>query len=208
MNKNLLSFLLAMVIVMLSLFESSAQIKYIDGRLTIGEGVSSYYYFDIIANARGVYLKGLNSSFLRLDVSQSQVPMISGYGDGVMFYNPISGNYNVVIAHSVYTGSNASAQANLRNLSNGMDIIRRLRPVSYTVASPLIKSTTPNIQTESNVAMGLVAEELEDVLPNLVFTDNKGHKSIDYISLVPVLIDAVKTLQQEVESLKAKLNDR
>jgi hypothetical protein len=52
----------------------------------------------------------------------------------------------------------------------------------------------------------LIAQELEEVLPNLVFTDEEGRKLVDYVSLIPVLIDAIQSLQKEVDNLKAMIN--
>lgn len=56
--------------------------------------------------------------------------------------------------------------------------------------------------TGGNAEIGLLAQELEQVMPNLVFTDEEGKKLVDYVALIPVLINAVQTLQKEVEALK------
>lgn len=49
--------------------------------------------------------------------------------------------------------------------------------------------------------VGLVAQEVEEVLPEVVF-EHDGFKSVSYSSVVAVLIEAVKTLSKEVEELK------
>ena len=50
--------------------------------------------------------------------------------------------------------------------------------------------------------LGLIAQEVEEVLPELVHTDNEGYKSLEYSELVAVLIEANKALQAKVEALK------
>ena len=45
--------------------------------------------------------------------------------------------------------------------------------------------------------IGVIAQELEEVLPELVTTNDEGFKSVDYIKLTPVLIEAVKELKGE-----------
>lgn len=50
--------------------------------------------------------------------------------------------------------------------------------------------------------IGLLAQEVEKVLPNVVITDPDGNKLINYTAIIPVMIDAIKTLQAEVEELK------
>ena len=49
---------------------------------------------------------------------------------------------------------------------------------------------------------GVVAQELEQVLPHLVHTDDEGMKSVSYNGLVAYLIEEVKALRAEVEELK------
>lgn len=46
--------------------------------------------------------------------------------------------------------------------------------------------------------IGLVAQEVEKILPEVVNTDSKGYKAISYDKLVPVLIEAVKEQQKKI----------
>jgi hypothetical protein len=41
------------------------------------------------------------------------------------------------------------------------------------------------------------------VLPNVVITDPDGNKLINYTAIIPVMIDAIKTLQTEIDQLKS-----
>lgn len=57
--------------------------------------------------------------------------------------------------------------------------------------------------------MGFIAQELQKVFPELVYEDNDGVLSVDYISLIPILVEAMKEqqgqfskLSQELETLK------
>jgi hypothetical protein len=51
---------------------------------------------------------------------------------------------------------------------------------------------------------GLIAQEVQKIFPELVQTDEKGFLSVNYIGLVPHLIEAVKDLRDENSSLKTK----
>lgn len=51
---------------------------------------------------------------------------------------------------------------------------------------------------------GLIAQEVQKIFPELVQTDEKGFLSVNYIGLVPHLIEAVKELCDENNSLKTK----
>ena len=46
---------------------------------------------------------------------------------------------------------------------------------------------------------GLIAQELEQVVPELVETDEKGMKSANYIDVIPYLIESIKELKQMIE---------
>jgi hypothetical protein len=59
--------------------------------------------------------------------------------------------------------------------------------------------------------LGLLAQEVEAVVPELVFTDPQGMKGVYYQSLAPLFFEAVKELSQANEMLSranATLNDR
>ena len=56
---------------------------------------------------------------------------------------------------------------------------------------------------QEGTQLGVIAQEVEAVVPEVVYTDDKGFKSVDYIKLTPVLIEAIKEQQKEIEELKA-----
>jgi hypothetical protein len=63
--------------------------------------------------------------------------------------------------------------------------------------------------------IGFIAQEIETIFPELVFTDEDGYKSVDYAKITPVLVEAIKELKNEIDglrnennSLKAEINDR
>lgn len=57
-------------------------------------------------------------------------------------------------------------------------------------------------------AYGVIAQEVEAVIPDAVTTNADGTKAVDYDQLVPVLIEAVKALQVEVDALKRERTQR
>ncbi|OPZ96779.1 MAG: hypothetical protein BWY70_01666 [Bacteroidetes bacterium ADurb.Bin408] len=78
----------------------------------------------------------------------------------------------------------------------------------------------PSMNLAEGKQFGLIAQDLEKVFPELVHKvlhpDNmeKGKetmiefKGIDYISLIPVLIEAIQEQQKEIDALKAQLNSK
>jgi hypothetical protein len=55
--------------------------------------------------------------------------------------------------------------------------------------------------------LGLIAQEVEEVLPELVNTDDDGYKSVEYANLVAVLIEAIKEQQSMLSELRAELDE-
>lgn len=56
--------------------------------------------------------------------------------------------------------------------------------------------------------LGLLGQEVEAVLPELVMTDGEGHKNVEYANLVAVLVEAIKSLETKVRELEARLAAR
>jgi len=53
--------------------------------------------------------------------------------------------------------------------------------------------------------MGQIAQEAEAIVPELVFTDENGIKSIAYANTVALLIEAIKEQQQQINELKGRI---
>lgn len=70
----------------------------------------------------------------------------------------------------------------------------------------------PDLKFTDDKQIGLIAQDTEKVIPEIVTTDNNGYKGISYEKLTPVLVEAIKELkaendrqQKEIEELKARL---
>tara|TARA_R100001082_G_scaffold110908_1_gene92341 strand:- start:501 stop:2873 length:2373 start_codon:yes stop_codon:yes gene_type:complete len=92
--------------------------------------------------------------------------------------------------------SDARLKENVETIENGLDKVAQLRGVSYTRID----------QKNARKQIGVIAQEIEKTLPEVVLTadDEMGTKSVDYAKITAVLIEAIKELKQEIEELKAK----
>jgi hypothetical protein len=89
--------------------------------------------------------------------------------------------------------SDARYKKNITSLTGALDKISQLRGVTYNW-------NNKNKGTEEQI--GFIAQEIEKVLPQLVKTDEKGNKSVAYSHVVPVLVEAIKEQQQQIDELK------
>lgn len=55
-------------------------------------------------------------------------------------------------------------------------------------------------RTERDV--GVIAQEVQEVLPSAVVEREDGYLAISYDKLIPLLIESIKTLKQEIDTLK------
>lgn len=94
--------------------------------------------------------------------------------------------------------SDRRLKRNFSPLSESLSKLTSLQGYHYFWKDTLKDQTT---QT------GLIAQEVETLFPELVKTDDKGFKAVNYIGLVPHLIEAVKELEQANEVLE-KQNQR
>ena len=58
---------------------------------------------------------------------------------------------------------------------------------------------------EEGTQLGLIAQEVEKILPEIVDTDNEGYKSIQYSVMVALLIEAIKEQQFENSKLQVRM---
>ena len=147
-----------------------------------------------------MYFKFNTSDFFQCDCTLTATRLASHY-DQIVFYNTKKSLFNSIQVKNVYNYSDARAKKNIRTLTNGLNIISKLRPVKYDFADTDEYLARFSKNTKE---IGLLAQELEIVLPDAVITDEEGKKLINYTALIPVLIDAIKTLQTEVNTLKKK----
>jgi hypothetical protein len=89
--------------------------------------------------------------------------------------------------------SDARAKENIETLTDSLDKVTSLRGVSFT----LKESGTESI--------GVIAQEIETVIPEVVSTANNGYKSVSYGNLVGLLIEAVKEQQYQIDELRQQL---
>ena len=55
--------------------------------------------------------------------------------------------------------------------------------------------------------VGVIAQEVEEILPEVVTTRDSGYKAVKYEKLVPLLIESIKELKEEINGLKTKLGE-
>ena len=110
-----------------------------------------------------------------------------GYFDGTLYTDAIT-NSGAIYSNSFVYSSDVSLKEDIQTIENPLEKVQALRGVSYKWKDTGRKD------------IGLVADEVQEVLPELVV--EKGHKHIDYGHMIGLLVEAMKEQQKEIEELK------
>jgi phage-related tail fiber protein len=106
-----------------------------------------------------------------------------------LYFNPSTGTLNSTNFNSL---SDATEKTDVVEIKNGVETVSAIEGVEFNWISNGKKSS------------GVIAQQLESILPHLVETNDEGKKSVNYSGIIGYLISAVKELSEEVEKLKAK----
>ena len=102
-----------------------------------------------------------------------------------------------ITASGLITGGSFSATSdknlkeNIVKIEDALDTIMKIEGYGF------------NFKDSGNYSHGVIAQEVEEILPSLVTTNDSGVKSVDYLQLIPYLIESVKHLKSEIEELKS-----
>jgi hypothetical protein len=103
---------------------------------------------------------------------------------------------NDIVAFST---SDARWKKNIELIDNPLDKIKEISGVKFT----WIEDTHYHGNTGKDY--GVIAQEIEKILPEAVQTRDTGMKAVRYEKLIPLLIEVVKEQQKQIDELKNKL---
>lgn len=112
---------------------------------------------------------------------------------GIGPYNPThrlqvgtQGDGTNAIANSWQTYSDRRYKTNIQTISGALDKVLALKGVSF------------NWKKTGRKSIGFIAQDVREVLPEIVDEDAEGYLSVDYSRVVPVLVEAVKTQNSRI----------
>jgi hypothetical protein len=107
-----------------------------------------------------------------------------------------------ILASGTITPSDKRYKKNIHPIKNAINKIQQLNGVTYQ----LNNTDFPEWKFEEGNQYGLIAQDVEKVFPEIVKTiDAKGYKGVDYVKLIPVLIEAIKQQQIQIDKLNQQL---
>ncbi len=185
----------------------------IDGQVSVGS--SSYRFTNVYSQA--INLAGADageatwtlSADAATDAGDSWQIAVADGGE-LALRNDISGaqqdafllsaDGDLTVVGELFLNSDARLKTDIQSLANSQpDLLAR---------TGLIQAVRYHYTDEADTDprhLGVLAQQLEMLFPELVSTAEDGHKSVNYVALVPVLVEAVKDLAQQNQTRQTQL---
>ncbi|WP_462255023.1 tail fiber domain-containing protein [Ferruginibacter sp.] len=178
----------------------------VNGRMVLNTGTQS----------AGMWLSNTANTAVPAFIGMRSDNLVGFYGDGSpnsgwgMVMNTTNGRVgigtdnpsqalhvigNILASGTITQNSDARLKKDITPLSNTLQSIQQINGYTYHWKD----ASNPDEQ------VGLLAQELQKVYPQLVKENEQGTLSVNYSGMVPVLLTAIKEQQQQIEELKKML---
>jgi hypothetical protein len=188
------------------------------GRITFGDSTYVAIGEYGMADSDKMWLHGKNGIYITKG---------TGTLDTIAFFDPsLSTNLNVnsdILAHGVLIQSDERYKENIVPVDDVLNSLLILEPVTYQLKShrtngqfnglALAGKNSHEAETmnryyqnldQGSERYGFLAQNVKEAFPQLVHTDANGMMSVDYIGLIPILVQSINELQAELAELKAE----
>jgi hypothetical protein len=126
-----------------------------------------------------------------LFVSNTGTPNTAFVSSTKLYYNPSTGQLSSTNFDSL---SDINKKTDIETIGNALELVMMLRGVTF------------KWKDNGHKSMGLIAQELEAIIPEVVITNENGEKSVTYGSLIGLLVESIKELNKQVIEIKTFIN--
>lgn len=189
---------------------SKVLINDISGQGSVGIGITNpNQYLDVNGRMRiynstfgtaGLWLNNSTNSLNGADGAfwGMKLDTETGFYIGNAWRFWVTNTGNATLTGTLTQSSDRRLKKEINPLTNSLSSISNINGYHYKWIEA---SRSHDLQT------GLIAQEVQKIFPELVQTDEKGFLSVNYIGLIPHLIEAVKELKNENNDLKSENKD-
>ena len=164
-----------------------------------------------LAVTNGGFIVGDGSNFVLETGSTARDSLDLGTSDDVQFdsfgvgtaASGTTGQIRATNDITAFYSSDASLKENVKNIENPLEKVNQINGVTFDWTEDYIKENggEDNYFVRKN-DVGVIAQEVEKVLPEVVATRKDGIKAVKYDRIVALLIESIKELKKEIEELK------
>jgi len=161
-------------------------------------------------NSQGAYISigesgGLGSASMHMTYRGDGYGFIGSGAvvNGVPGYSYLRFDYN---SKEIYTDSSITASSFL--YSSDERLKTNIQPLQDSLSNILqLEGISFNWKENGQANIGLIAQDVEKVFPELVSTDSEGMKSVEYGNLVAVFVEAIKEQQKQIDVLRKEVEE-
>lgn len=168
-------------------FDGSAALSF--ATTLANSGVTAGTYSKVTVDAKGRVTTGASIGLADVTGALGYTPANKA---GESFTGSISVSGTITATGDITAYSDESLKSDITTIGSALDLVQSLRGVTYT------RSDT------GQRGVGVIAQELADVVPEAVTAHENGLLSVAYGNLVGVLIEAIKELAARVERSEAR----
>ncbi|MFA6255338.1 MAG: tail fiber domain-containing protein [Patescibacteria group bacterium] len=118
----------------------------------------------------------------------------------------VANNTGYGYAYGWFSASDGRFKVNQRPLNYGLDDLMKLNPKRYTQYGGYIEDGQAVFSDEGNETIGLIAQEVYGIMPEVTNSAGNGLWAINYDKLTPVIIKSIQELATKVDQLLARLD--
>lgn len=170
------------------------------GRITFGDSAYVAIGEKGTTNSNQLWLYGKDGVYF--GAAGTNQPLTVGYYDPSLS----SGfQFNVDVTTSgVFIQSDERYKENIEPLGETLNSLKSLEPVTYNLKGRETAGGPRRGAAKDSERYGFLAQNVQEVFPELVHTDNNGYMAVDYIGLIPVLVQSINELRAELAELKGE----
>lgn len=94
---------------------------------------------------------------------------------------------------TVIQGSDRRLKENITPIPFALDKVEKIQGVNY------------NLIGQEETQAGFVAQDIKNIIPEVVSEDNNGYLGVNYSGVIPYLVESIKELKAEIDELKSRL---
>jgi hypothetical protein len=180
---------------------SNAQVCNFTARGSSGSGGTRIAQIGLYKNSSNIN----PGAYLRMDPDDGSTNYVYFDNSNLLRFSTSSGNIGLQSGTVIGTQTSDERLKNIAgDVTYGLAEVKQLQPKQYAL------KTEPDTNK-----LGFIAQQVESIIPEAVFDSNDelpGHQEgdrtklgMEYVQLIPVLVNAIKELSAEVDTLKTKV---
>jgi hypothetical protein len=142
-----------------------------------------------------------NTALFEVEGNTGRGRIIGGFAVGSITPSTTAGRIDASNDVVAYSTSDKRLKENITPIANALDKVKSLTGVEFDW-----KEDTKGVHGYEGHDVGVIAQEVQAVLPEAIRTNDSGYLSVRYEKMIALLIEANKELASEVEQLKTRLD--